>query len=113
MVETYKISIIHIHTYIDYFVVIILKKVSSKRCRYGDMNTGAHNFTFLSCAKGTPVGHNDVRIHFTRTKTLLVESYSEDSYVIFSRLCCVKASRRVASAGTLPDTVSCIGLLAI
>jgi len=34
--------------------------VSAERYKYDDMNTGAHNFTFLSCAGETTVGYNDV-----------------------------------------------------
>lgn len=37
-----------------------VKKVSSNRYKYDNTNTGAHHFTFLSCAEETTVGHNDV-----------------------------------------------------
>lgn len=38
----------------------VKKKVSLERYKYDDRNTGAHNFTFLSCAEETTVGHNDI-----------------------------------------------------
>jgi len=82
MTETHKISIIHTHThtythththtYIYIYVYVYIddsrivelsackRKVSSERYNCDDINTGAHNFTFLSCAKETTVGHNDV-----------------------------------------------------
>jgi hypothetical protein len=66
MAETHKISTIHTHTHTHTSMIVMslnchnVKKVSSERYKYDDMNTGAYNYTFLSCAEETTVGDNDV-----------------------------------------------------
>ena len=37
-----------------------VRSISSKRYKYDDISTGAHNSTRNSCATETTVGHNDV-----------------------------------------------------